>query len=165
MYLNCHSFHSLRYGTISLDELVLQAKVYNITSLALTDINTITGIYDFAKACKKEGIKPIAGMEFRDDDNRLLYITLAKQRSGIAEICRLLTARNCDEIALPLTAPAFQQVITIYPTSNVPQQLQKNEYIGIRPDQLNILIRSEWKQRMDKLVILQPVTVSGKTEH
>lgn len=164
MYLNCHSFHSLRYGTLSLDELVLQAKACNVTSLALTDINTITGIYDFTKACKKEGIKPIAGMEFRDNDNRLLYITLAKQRSGIAEICRLLTARNCDEIALPTTAPAFEQVITIYPTSNVPQQLEKNEYIGIRPDQLNILIRTEWKQRLDKLVILQPVTVSGKTE-
>jgi len=165
MYINCHSFHSLRYGTISLEELVLQAKACNITSLALTDINTITGIYDFSKACKEAGIKPVVGMEFRDDNNRLLYIALAKQRSGIAEICRLLTSYNCDGAELTDTAPVFEQVITVYPLSNVPEKLKTNEFIGIRPDQVNLLIRPEWKQRMDKLVILQPVTVSGKTEH
>lgn len=165
MYLNCHSFHSLRYGTISLDELVQQALTCNITALALTDINTVTGIYDFTKACQKAGIKPVVGMEIRDDDNRLLYIALAKQRSGIGEICRLLTEHNCNGMELPLTAPGFKDVITIYPNSNAPEQLKENEYVGIRPDQLNILIRPELKQRMDKLVILQPVTVSNKTQH
>lgn len=79
MYLNCHSYHSLRYGTISLKTLVQQALNCHITALALTDINTITGIYDFAKACTQAGIKPIVGMEFRDA-NRLLYITLAKKK-------------------------------------------------------------------------------------
>src|SRR5690554_397137 len=165
MYLNCHSFHSLRYGTISVEGLVQQARDCNITALALTDINTVTGIYDFTRACEKAGIKPIVGMEIRDEANRLLYITLAKQRSGIGEICRLLTAHNCEGMELPVTAPDFKEVITVYPASNVPEQLKQNEYIGIRPDELNMLIRSEWKQRMDKLVILHPVTVSGKTEH
>lgn len=165
MYLNCHSFHSLRYGTISLDELVQQARACNVTVLALTDINTVTGIYDFTRACGKVGIKPVAGMEIRDDGNRLLYILLAKQRSGIGEICRLLTEHNCNGTELPLTVPNFKDVITVYPISNAPEEPKENEYIGIRPDQLNMLIRPEWKQRMDKLVILQPVTISGKTEH
>ncbi len=89
MYLNCHSYHSLRYGTLSLDELVQQAKACNVKVLALTDINTITGIYDFAKACKEAGIKPIVGMEIRDNVNRLLYITLAKTVpvSGKCAVC------------------------------------------------------------------------------
>ncbi|WLD24297.1 DNA polymerase III subunit alpha [Flavobacterium dauae] len=165
MYLNCHSFYSLRYGTLSLDELVQQAKACNVTALALTDINTVTGIYDFTKACQKAGIKPIVGMEIRDDANRLLYIALAKSRAGIGEICRLLTAHNCDGRELSETAPVFKNVITIYPVGNVPKQLKENEYVGIRSDQLNILIRPEWKERMDQLVILQPVTVSNKTEH
>lgn len=164
MYLNCHSYHSLRYGTISLKELILQAKACNITALALTDINTVTGIYDFTKACQKAGIKPIVGMEFRKE-NQLLYIALAKKRSGIGEMCRLLTSHNCTGTELPKTAPEFQEVVTIYPTSNVPEKLKENEFIGIRPEELTMLIRSEWKQRMDKLVILQPVTVSNKTEH
>jgi DNA polymerase-3 subunit alpha/error-prone DNA polymerase len=50
MYLNCHSFHSLRYGTIPLAELIQQAVACNVEAMALTDINTVTGIYDFIKA-------------------------------------------------------------------------------------------------------------------
>src|SRR5690606_28051931 len=97
----CHSYHSLRYGTLSLDELVQQAKACNVTALALTDINTVTGIYDFTKACKEAGIKPIVGMEIRDDTNRLLYIALARYLSGIDVICRLLSASNGDNTELP----------------------------------------------------------------
>jgi DNA polymerase-3 subunit alpha/error-prone DNA polymerase len=33
--------------------------------MALTDINTVTGIYDFIKECKAVAIKPIVGIEFR----------------------------------------------------------------------------------------------------
>ena len=165
MYLNCHSYHSLRYGTLSIEGLVQQAVDCKVSVLALTDINTVTGIYDFSKACIKAGIKPIVGVEIRDASHRLLYIALAKQQSGIGEICRLLTAHNCEGKELPETAPDFENVLTIYPSSNVPEHLKQNEYIGIRVDELNKLIRPEWKQRMDQLVILQPVTISSKTEH
>lgn len=164
MYLNCHSYHSLRYGTISLDTLIQQAQLCNITTLALTDINTVTGIYDFTKACKEAGIKPIVGMELRKH-NRLLYIALAKSRTGIGEICRFLTKSNCDDVELPEVYPDLGDVIIIYPVSNAPESLNENEYIGIRHDQLSLLIRPEWINRKDKLVILQPVTVTNKLEH
>lgn len=164
MYLNCHSFHSLRYGTIPIETLVKQARALHITALALTDINTVTGIYDFTKACLAEGIKPVVGMEIREE-NRLLYITLAKKQSGIGEICRLLTNRNVEDIPLPKIAPLFQEVITIYPLSNVPEQLKDNEYIGVRPEQISQLIRERWKPYISRMVILSPVTVSGKTEY
>jgi hypothetical protein len=49
MYINCHSYHSLRYGTIPLNELVQQAASCGVETMALTDINTVTGIYDFIK--------------------------------------------------------------------------------------------------------------------
>jgi DNA polymerase-3 subunit alpha/error-prone DNA polymerase len=42
MYLNCHSFHSLRYGTIPLDDLIEKAVRSGVTAMALTDINTVT---------------------------------------------------------------------------------------------------------------------------
>ncbi|MBD1432399.1 DNA polymerase III subunit alpha [Sphingobacterium sp. DN00404] len=164
MYLNCHSYHSLRYGTLSLETLVQQALACGATSLALTDINTVTGIYDFAKICREEGIKPVAGMEFREG-NRLLYIGLAKTQRGIGELCRLLTARNCEGIPLPDRAPDFQDVITIYPLSNVPQQLREDEYIGIRPSELNLLVQEKWKSLLPRMLALNPVTVSGKKEH
>lgn len=164
MYLNCHSYHSLRYGTLAIDTLVKQARAMHVTALALTDINTVTGIYDFTKACLAEAIKPIVGMEIRED-NKLLYITLAKHQSGIGEICRLLTDRNVDETPLPTIAPQFAEVITIYPLSNVPERLKDNEYVGVRPEQVSWLIREQWKPYISRMVLLSPVTVSSKTEH
>jgi len=164
MYINCHSYHSLRYGTLSVNDLVSQAQACDVKVLALTDINTVTGIYDFVKACKQADIKPVVGMEFRSD-NRLLYIGLAKNRAGIGEMCRLLTAYNCDGVQLPQKAPEFTNVYIIYPFSNRPKTLSQNEFIGVRPEQLNFLIQKEWQEYLPKMVIWSPVTVSGKNEH
>lgn len=164
MYLNCHSFHSLRYGTIPLEELITQAVNCGVTAMALTDINTVTGIYDFIKGCDAVGIKPIVGMEFRSE-HQLRYIGLAKNASGLAEMNRFLTQHNFDGTILPLSAPDFEQVFIVYPLENVPTFLKKQEYIGIRPEQLQKLILSEWKDKQNKMVILQPVTFRTKTEY
>ena len=82
MFLNCHSYHSLRYGTISLQDLVQQAVHHQVRTLALTDINTITGIYDFFKLCNDHDIKPIVGVEIRVECE-LFYICLAKNRKSV----------------------------------------------------------------------------------
>ena len=82
MYLNCHSYFSLRYGTLSIEKLVETAKVMGISSLALTDINNSTGVMDFVKACKENNIKPISGIEFRKGDDHL-FTGLAKNNEEI----------------------------------------------------------------------------------
>ena len=163
MYLNCHSYHSLRYGTIPLNELVQQAKISGLTSVALTDINTVTGIYDFTKQCKEVDIKPIVGVEFRQN-NRLLFIGLAKNQKGIGEMCRLLTHHNLSKTHLPEVAPSFENVFVIYPTANIPNELRNFEYIGIRPEEVIKLFKTEWKPIIQKAVILQPVTFRTKKE-
>ena len=163
MFLNCHSYHSLRYGTIPLSELVIQAAELQVKSLALTDINTITGIYDFVKECKKVAINPIVGIEFRRD-NELLYIGLAKNRAGIGEMNRFLTKHNLEDIPLPQTAENFESTIIIYPLENAPDQLGINEYLGIRPEQLSMLYLSKWNSKIDKMIILQPITFRTKKE-
>ena len=65
MYLNCHSYYSLRYGTLSIDQLLDQAESIGISALVLTDINTSMGIPEFVKKAKERNIRPIAGIEFR----------------------------------------------------------------------------------------------------
>jgi len=164
MYLNCHSFHSLRYGTIPLEELVPQALSCGVKAMALTDINTVTGIYDFIKSCEQAGIKPLVGMEFRSEF-QLRFIGLAKNASGLAEMNRFLTHHNFEKTILPLYAPAFKDVYIIYPLENSPDNLKENEFIGIRPEQLQKLILSDWKKRIDKMVVLQPVTFRTKREY
>lgn len=164
MYLNCHSFHSLRYGTIPLEDLIAQATACGVTSMALTDINTVTGIYDFIKGCNTAGIKPLVGMEFRSE-HELRYIGLAKNVSGLAEMNRFLTRHNFEKTILPPSAPEFSDVFVIYPLENAPDLLKENEYIGIRPEQLQKLVLSDWKKRQIKMVILQPVTFRTKREY
>ena len=163
MYLNCHSFHSLRYGTIPLNELVEQAVLYGVKAMALTDINTVTGIYDFIKACATVNIKPLVGIDFRCDGKQL-YIGLAKNRKGIAEMNCLLTKHNLDNTLLPKQAPDFENVIVIYPFENVPDELKENEFIGVGPAQINQLYNYVWKRRIAKMVILQSVTYRTKKE-
>jgi DNA polymerase-3 subunit alpha/error-prone DNA polymerase len=84
MYLNCHSFHSLRYGTIPLDDLIEKAVRSGVTAMALTDINTVTGIYDLLS---NVDIKPLVGIEFRWN-NEFRYIEVAKKCKQLAEMNR-----------------------------------------------------------------------------
>ncbi|MCG9790869.1 DNA polymerase III subunit alpha [Flavobacterium algicola] len=162
MYLNCHSFHSLRYGTIPLDDLIAKAVQSEVQAMALTDINTVTGIYDFIIECKKVNIKPLVGIDFRSD-NEFRYVGLAKNASGLAEMNRFLTKHNFDKTPLPLEAPAFESVIVIYAFAKAPIALKANEYIGIRPEEVGQLFG--YKGNLDKMVVLQPVTFRTKKEY
>lgn len=163
MYLNCHSFHSLRYGTIPLNDLISQAVVCGVKAMALTDINTVTGIYDFIKACDAVGIKPLVGIEFHSE-KKFRYIGLAKNAMGLAEMNRFLTAHNFSCEPLPKQAPQFNEVFIVYTLENAPSLLSENEFIGIRPEELSKLFAAEMKSKIEKMVVLQPVTFRTKKE-
>ncbi|TDD95027.1 DNA polymerase III subunit alpha [Flavobacterium cellulosilyticum] len=163
MYLNCHSFHSLRYGTIPLNDLIGQAVTCGVKAMALTDINTVTGIYDFIKGCETVGIKPLVGMEFRSE-NQMHYIGLAKNANGLAEMNRFLTSYNFSKEALPIYAPEFDSVFIIYTLENAPEILRENEFIGLRPEEVSKLFTLELKRKIAKMVVLQPVTFRTKKE-
>ncbi len=163
MYLNCHSFHSLRYGTIPLNELVEQAVSLNVKSLALTDIHTVTGIYDFYKACIQVGIKPLVGMEFRAA-NTLLYLGLAKNAAGIAEMCHWLTEHNLTHTPLPTRPPDFKHTFVLYPITHIPTELRSHEFVGIRLCELQRMFPRDIERLLPKLVILHPVTFRTKKE-
>ena len=163
MYLNCHSFHSLRYGTIPLNDLINQAVACGVKAMALTDINTVTGIYDFIKGCNAVGIKPLVGIEFHAEKS-MRYIGIAKNTSGLAEMNRFLTAYNFSGETLPLYAPKFDSVFIIYTLENAPDTLRDNEYIGLRPEEVPKLFALELKNKISKMVVLQPVTFRTKKE-
>ncbi len=164
MFINCHSFHSLRYGTISVKELVQQCVELGIGVAALTDINCISGIYDFHRLCEKNNIRPVVGVDIRTD-NKQHYICLAKNQSGIGEINRLLTQHHCEGNDFPLHHPNLPDVFVVYPLNNYPEKLHRNEYIGIRPEEINLLINSTLKKYIPRMVILQPVTFTTKREY
>jgi error-prone DNA polymerase len=160
MYLNCHTYHSLRFGTIALEELIASAVKCGVKAMALTDINTVTGIYSFFKQCNEVNIKPLVGIEFRHD-NQLLFIGLAKNAMGIAEMNRYLTKHNFENSEIPKSAPDFENTFVIYPFENIPASLKKHEYIGIRPGQLPQLYKPALKSLLHKMVVLQPVILKS----
>ena len=162
--LNCHTYHSLRYGTISVEDLVKLGSKNGLKSMALTDINTVSGIYDFYKTCLQYQIKPIAGMEIRVD-NILYYICLAKNPEGLAEINRMMTDYNCNSNPIPRHNPVFKNVFVIYPLSNLPEKLGENEFIGIRPEETTLLVQKKWNTYFSKMTVLQPVVFQTKKEY
>jgi DNA-directed DNA polymerase III PolC len=161
MLLNCHTFHSLRYGTLSVSELVSAAAGMGHQVLALTDINTVTGIYDFLRECRSRSIKPLVGIDFRSGAKQH-FVGIARSHRGLAEMNRFLTDVNLNDLPLPAKAPTFVDVAVIYPLGCAPDILGSNEYIGIRPEQLNLLYQKRWSDRMDRMVVLQPVSISAE---
>lgn len=162
MYLNCHSYYSLRYGTLSLEDLIAQAVNKDIDIMALTDINNTMGMIDFVKMCGENGIKPVAGAEFRRDGLHQ-YTCLAGNNAGFRELNELITSCNLNQKDFPVQAPEFDHVFVIYPFgSRAKQQLRENEYIGIRPSEAGKIFTSEFSHDQSRLVILHPVTFKDR---
>jgi len=171
MYLNCHSYYSLRYGTLSIEKLMETAKACGVTTLALTDINNSSGIIDFVKTCRENGIKPIAGIEFRKEE-KLLYIGLARNNEGFHELNEFLSAYTIKGVPLPDEAPEFEDAVVIYPfpgNGAVKNQSVKNlpaDYLlGIYPSNIRKLATVNDRSILDHAVILFPVTFSNEKEY
>ncbi len=163
MYLNCHSYFSFNYGALSVKDLVAKAKAAGCKKLALTDINNVSGIFDFIKECGKAGIDPIAGVEFRNGDD-LKYIALAKNQKGFNEINRFLSDYLASGKPFPQKAPPFKNSFTIYPLSHFESNptLDANEYIGIRFWEITKLFKYQKHAAIKKVLAMQSVTFHDK---
>ena len=164
MYLNCHSYYSLRYGMMSVEQLVQNAITAGAESIAMTDINNSTGIPEFAGECSGNSIKPVAGIEFRND-KELQYIGIARNNNGLRELNEFLSKHNFDKTPLPFPAPGFADAYTIYSLKKTPgRRLLENERIGIRAGEINRLLTLPDSIDRNSMVLLQPVTFASNDE-
>lgn len=165
MYLNCHSYYSLRYGTMAPETLVEEAAGMGIEVLSLTDINNSTGMVAFVKACHKYGVKPMGGIEFREGDLHL-YTGIAKNPRGFQALNEFLSYHNETGLALPHRAPPLDEVWFIYDFQNNPwdnhsgrrPRMREQELIGVRPGEVNQLLTSRWSKFQERLVVRHPVS-------
>jgi len=166
MYLNTHSYFSLRYGTFSLEKLLETAQESGVKALALTDINISSCCMDFFRMAPKYGIKPILGVDFRNSAVKQ-FIMLARNAEGFTQINHYLSKLLLkSEAVIPDRAPLLSNTYVIYPFKKIEKadwQLKANEFIGVAPQELNQLRFSKWKNQLHKLVILHPVSFLGKT--
>src|SRR5665647_2242334 len=90
MYLNCKTYFSFRYGTFATEELVKAATDIGVTAMALTNINSTCDTWDFVNFCFQQSIKPIVGVEIRNE-GKLLYILIAAGNKGFCWINEFLS--------------------------------------------------------------------------
>lgn len=172
MLLSAHTFYSLKYGTLSPENLAKYAAGLGVKTLSITDINNTSSSYAFYQSCKKYNIKPVYGIDFRQvkenssgkvDHREFLYLGLAKNAEGIRELNALLSSSSLDGVPLPLEAPPMENCYIIY--RKIPKgitKLRENEFIGVRPTEVNKLYSSYLKDFQNKLVIYAPVTFADE---
>ncbi|WP_233789089.1 PHP domain-containing protein [Sphingobacterium sp. HMA12] len=157
MLLNLRSYFSLRFGTLSLQDLISGMLAGGYDTAVLTDINNSSGSLDFVKMGRAAGLNLLAGMEFRNGD-QLCYVAIAKNERGFQEINAYRTKLNMENRSTPERAPDFEQVFVIYPFRRINAfSLRDFEYIGIRPSERT---RAQLLERklLDRCVILAPVS-------
>ena len=152
-----------------------EAKRCGIHKIAITEINNVSSYLELLRVCLNN--KPLAngltkfgneayeleiavGIEFRTEENQLLYIALAKNNEGFEEINRFLSFHNRTKEKFPIRAPRIEDAFFIYPYQHVqPEQLLPNEFIGIRPHQLTQFAADPDRPSFEKkFVALQSVT-------
>lgn len=161
MFLNCHSWYSLRYGTMPVERLTEQASRLGIDRLALTDINNTTGMVDFVKACNNYGIHPVAGIEFRNEQHRLLYIGIARNNNGYRVLNDFLSRYNASGRPIPEKPPLLDDVYIIYPLASFCENLSENEFIGVTPAEVSRLVSLSPGKMLSHFVACIPVTLAG----
>ena len=103
VHLHAHSEYSLLDGACKIDAMAKRAAELDQPALGLTDHGVMNGAVDLYKACKKQGIKPIAGLEaYLVDDRRAIkeqtryernHLTLlAETNTGFANLVKLTSA-------------------------------------------------------------------------
>lgn len=108
MHLHNHTQYSLLDGLTKIPALIDRTKELGMSSVAITDHGTMSGVVEFYKAAKAGGIKPIIGMEayiaprgHQDKDpakdRQYFHLTLlAMTNQGYQNLMRLSTIANLD---------------------------------------------------------------------
>ena len=125
-HLHLHTEYSLLDGANKLDVLAKKVKELGMTSVAMTDHGNMFGAIDFYTKMKKNGIKPIIGIEAYLHNNENLGDKSVKQRYHLC-----LYAKNQEgyKNLMALSSKAFIHGFYYYPRIN--KQLLREHKEGL----------------------------------
>jgi len=164
MLLNCHSYYSFKYGTLSVEELLQEAQAGEHAVVALTDINNTAASLDFVRQAKEFSLRPLVGVDFRNG-NQQQYVAIAKNADGFRELNEFLTKHLHAHTEFEAKAPSFENAFVVYPFQNQLRNLEEHEYVGISLKDLQYLPFSVWKNHLQKLVVLQTSSFRNKKDY
>ena len=173
MYLNSHTYYSLKFGTLKLQELLQCAQNFNWHCFALTDINNTSTSLDFVRLATDYQIKPVLGVDFRNGAEQK-YVVLARNNKGFQRINEHLSRHTQKGIKFEDFCPLKMDVWVVYPFDLIsklvdePEQalhlLKHHEFIGIKPQDLNKIKVSQWKKALPKMVAMPTGTFRHKKD-
>ncbi|MCB2190104.1 MAG: DNA polymerase III subunit alpha [Deltaproteobacteria bacterium] len=91
------SHFSLMRGIASPKALARRAKALGYHCLALADRDNLYGLWEFGRACRENGLRPITGSEVTSPHGAARAWCLVESAQGFASLCRLLTRRHTEE--------------------------------------------------------------------
>ena len=94
--LEVKTCYSILSSLNRIDILTKKAKDMGYSSLAITDLNNMFGVYEFYLACLNNDIKPIIGMEVKTNQDN--FILIAKNNSGYRNLIKIATIISDREI-------------------------------------------------------------------
>ena len=169
MYLNCHSWFSLRYGTIKPADLLELCRGNGVQRAAFTDINNTSACLDFLRMAPKYGVEPVTGIDFRNGAH-CCYIGLSRNNAGFRELNEHLSAHLHSGQSFEPIAPHWSDCIVIYPfrvfmheKMNV-ADLPEHSFVGVHSKELNRLRFSPLAAHLHKCVILETVSFRNKRD-
>lgn len=138
MYLNTHSYFSLRYGTYSPQGLLELAQKNKVKRFVLSDINNTSGCLSILRQAPKYDCEPLLGVDFRNGVDQK-FIAIAKNNSGFEEINRFLSSvlhlqkgTGLKVSGVPESAPDFKHAFVVYPfRRGKTVVLKENEFLGV----------------------------------
>src|SRR3954469_4581442 len=96
VHLHVHTHYSLLDGANKIPDLVKRTKALGMDAIAITDHGCMFGVIEFFNECKKEGIKPILGMEAYMAPGDRRERSTPGGNAGEAAYHLLLLAENLD---------------------------------------------------------------------
>jgi DNA polymerase-3 subunit alpha len=167
MFLNCHTWFSFKYGTLSPEKLFFEAKRLGIKKLVITEINNTCSYVEMLRICQEHReeyqLDIAVGIEIRKD-NEFLYILIAQDNQGFEEINRFVSHCNNEKKEYPVRAPEFEKVYCIYSWGKIyPEILRNHEFIGVRVTHFtHFMLDPHYNEHKDRYVIWHPVTFTGE---
>ena len=161
MLLNCHTYYSFKYGAMKVEELLEETTVRGFKQVVLTDINNTSACMDFARQALERNIAPVVGIDFRDGVKQQ-FVAIAKNNEGFREMNEFLTQHLHSDNTIPARAPEFPNCYIVYPFQYNLKELDKNEFMGVSIKNLRKLPFTHWRNKQEKLVILQTATFRNK---
>lgn len=163
MFLNTHTYFSLRYGTIAPEHLLSLGKSMGVGAMAFTDINTTSSCLELVRLASKYEIRPVLGVDFRNGAQQE-FVMLAKNNTGFENINTYLSKfLHQIKFKIPKQAQSLPDTFVVYPfEKTIDFELKEHEFIGVRKEDLHTLMFLKSKHLYAKMVVLQTVSFENK---